>query len=126
MFVRYITAGPAAIRTAPRSFVSRAITSPVRVRPYQAVSSAARRAKQASRRSVSTTRETALRMFRIWNRNTAITSVTAIIRPPIRRTAPIPAFASSASSAWRRSVGMTLYIAVEMTTQASPAANRQR
>ena len=33
VFVRYMIAGPAAIRTALRSLVSRAIRSPVRIRP---------------------------------------------------------------------------------------------
>ena len=33
VFVRYMIAGPAAIRTALRSFVSRAMRSPVRIRP---------------------------------------------------------------------------------------------
>ncbi|MFM9012466.1 MAG: hypothetical protein ACKORK_02410, partial [Gemmatimonadota bacterium] len=71
-------------------------------------------------------RETPFRISRIWNRKTAIVSVTATIVAPMRTTAATPAPLPSASIAWRSRVGMTLLIAVERTTQASPAANRQR
>ena len=65
VLVRYMMAGPTAMRTAPMSFVSFAISSPVRVRLYQPGSSRARCANKSSRRSCSMIRDTPLRISRI-------------------------------------------------------------
>lgn len=67
VFTAYMTAGPAAIRTARVSLVARLMRSPVRVRPKKAASRERRWAKKASRRSASTRRLVLFRICRMPN-----------------------------------------------------------
>ena len=126
VFVRYMMAGPAAMRTAPRSFVSLAMISPVRVRPYHAASSVSRCTKSASLRSFSIFRLTPFSCSRICQRNTATTSVIATISAAMTHTSRGFAPARIPSIARRMSVGMALYSVTEITTASRPNATCPR
>ena len=120
VFTMYMIAGPAAMRMALRSLVSRAIRSPVRHRRYQLGSSAVSRAKMSWRRSVSICRLTPLSKLRIRKRrtplHTAVTSITPAICHRVIVSAPLP----MVSTPRRSNDGMTLASAAATTTANNP------
>jgi hypothetical protein len=80
VFTAYITAGPAACRTARVSWVARLMMSPVRCRPKNPASSRRRCRKKSSRRSHSMRREIPFRSSRIPYRAAPPTRATPTMR----------------------------------------------
>jgi len=120
VFARYMTAGPTAVRTALRSFVRRAMMSPVRVCAKYAVSSVSRCVKRSFRRSYSIQRLTPFISSRIPYLKAPPTIAASTMKPASFQIVLRGAPALIASMARRRSQGITLVIADDATTISSP------
>ncbi len=120
VLVRYITAGPAAMRTAERSLVSRAIRSPVRARAKYSASSDSRRANRSFRRSYSIQRLTLFSVSRIMKRRKPPTRATPSIAPTSSQILDIGALLMRSSTASRRNHGPAVEKAYDRTVRESP------
>ena len=127
VLARYMTAGPAAMRTACVSLVARLIRSPVRLREKKAASSASKWSKTRLRRSVSTRRESPFRIWRMPKRPTPPSSAAATLSPAYHATRRRPAPGRlSASMAMPISLGGSTANRLASTTKASPTRRRRR
>ena len=126
VLVKYMTAGPAAMRTALRSLVRRAMMSPVRQRAYHAASSVVRRVKMSRRKSVSMCRLTPLSVLRMVKRSTPATAEVSTIATPSCHTSRAGAPSRIRSRPRCRYVGIDVASAADITTEASPSATLRR